>query len=53
MQPLLEPQLDEVRVIEADGAENVQSDFSYRVQNHRPCRIPWVQSLRGKSVSVY
>lgn len=32
--PAFEPQLDEGGIIEFGRAEGVQSDFSYRVQNH-------------------
>lgn len=52
-QPLIEPQVDDGGIIEAGRVEPVQSDLTYRVQNHRQRRISGVQNLSGKRVSVY
>lgn len=45
-EPAVKPQLDECRITVAGHAERVQSDFLYRVQNQRHCRVSGVQSLQ-------
>ncbi len=51
-QPLVEPQLDDGRIIEAVHVEHVQSDFTNWVQNHRQNRVSEVQSLKEKAHPV-